>query len=144
MTGPLDVAVHASDDPGPAIEIRRRVFIDEQDVSEAVEFDDKDEEARHFLARVDSEPAGTARVRLLDDQTGRVERVAVLSKYRGQGVGNQIMEAAHDYLRAQERTRAIVHAQARVEAFYESLGYETVDDVEDETGIPHVKMVREL
>lgn len=48
------------------------------------------------------------------------------------------MQTAHDYLRTQDRTRAIVHAQSRVEAFYETLGYETVDDVEDKTGIPHL------
>lgn len=144
MTATDDVKVSASEDPGEALDVRRAVFIREQDVSEAVEFDDRDEEARHFLARVDSDPAGTARVRLIERDTAKVERVAVLSEYRDSGVGKRVMEAAHEYARDEDRSRAVVHAQRRVKKFYESLGYEYVGEVEDETGIPHVKMVRGL
>lgn len=144
MTGPKDVAVIVSDEPGAAIQIRRTVFIEEQGVSEAVEFDDRDDEAQHLVARVGPEPRGTARVRLLDGRTGKVERVAVLPDYRDDGIGKRVMETAHEYLRSKGRELSIVHAQSRVEAFYESLGYETVGEVDDETGISHVKMVREL
>lgn len=144
MTPSDDVDVTASEDPGVAFDIRRTVFIQEQDVSEAVEFDDLDDEARHFVARVGPDPAGTARVRFLDGETARVERVAVLSDYRGRGVGRRVMEATHDYARDAGKSTVVVHAQARVEEFYESLGYETVGEVEDETDIPHVKMVRDL
>ena len=144
MTTTDDIEITASDRPGEALDVRRAVFIEEQDVAEAVEFDDKDEEARHFVARIASNPAGTARVRLVDQDTAKVERVAVHAEYRGHGVGKRVMEAAHEYGREAGRSRAIVHAQTRVKEFYESLGYESVGEVEDETGIPHVKMVRDL
>lgn len=144
MTLADDIQVTASDAPDDAHAIRRTVFVDEQDISEAAEFDDLDESARHFVARVGSDPAGTARVRLLDAETAKIERVAVLPEYRGRGVGESVMRAAHEYARNEDRSRALLHAQARVSAFYESMGYESRGPVEDETDIPHVEMVREL
>lgn len=139
-----DVTVVATEDLDAVHAIRRAVFVEEQDIAEAVEFDDRDDAARHFLARVAGEPAGTARVRLLDETTAKVERVAVLPEYRTRAVGRTVMEAAHDYARDEDRTRAVLHAQTRVREFYESLGYESVGEVADESGIPHVEMVRDL
>lgn len=127
-----------------AFAVRREVFVEEQNVAPSVEFDDKDDEARHFVARMGSDPAGTARVRLIDQETAKVERVAVLPEHRSRGVGRRVVEASHDYARDEDRSRLVVHAQARVEEFYKSLGYESLDEVDDETGIPHVKMVRGL
>lgn len=144
MTTTDDFEITDSEDPGDALDIRRTVFVEEQDVSEAIEFDDKDGEARHFVARKGTDAVGTARVRLLGQETARVERVAVLPEYRGSGVGIRVMEAAHQYARDEDRSRVVVHAQVRVEEFYESLDYETVGEVDDETDIPHVKMVRDL
>ncbi|MFB6073955.1 MAG: GNAT family N-acetyltransferase [Haloarculaceae archaeon] len=131
---PLD-AVHA---------VRREVFVEEQGVSERTEFDDLDEAARHFLAAVDGTDAGTARVRFVDADTAKIERVAVRREFRHRGVGAAVMEAAHDYARERGRTRALVHAQERVAAFYRSLGYELVGPVESDTDIPHVEMRRSL
>lgn len=144
MTVHRDVQVDERADPGPAIDIRRSVFVEEQGVSPAVEFDDGDDDARHFVASVADEPVGTARVRLTDEDAAKVERVAVLPSHRGAGVGEQVMAAAHRYARDRGRSRSIVHAQERVADFYASLGYERVGPVEDETDIPHVEMTRPL
>jgi predicted GNAT family N-acyltransferase len=144
MTPANGIEVTASDRPGDAHAIRRTVFVEEQDISEAAEFDDLDESARHFVARVGSDLAGTARVRLRDAETAKIERVAVLPEYRGRGVGESVMRAAHVYARDEDRSRVLVHAQTRVAEFYESLGYESLGPVEDETGIPHVEMLRDL
>ncbi|SFS06971.1 Predicted N-acyltransferase, GNAT family [Halomicrobium zhouii] len=144
MTPANDIEVLASDRPGEAHAIRRTVFVEEQGVSEPVEFDDRDGAARHFVARVGSDAAGTARVRLVDADTAKVERVAVLPEFRGRGVGDAVMRAAHEYARNENRSRALLHAQTRVAEFYESLGYESLGPVDDETGIPHVEMVLAL
>lgn len=144
MTSEDRVEVTASERPGDAFEIRRTVFVQEQDVSEAVEFDGLDDEARHFVARLGNDPVGTLRVRLVDQTTAKIERVAVLPEHRRRGVGERLMGAAHEYARDAGRTRALLHAQTRVAEFYESLGYDSLGPVEDETGIPHVEMVRSL
>jgi predicted GNAT family N-acyltransferase len=45
------------------LQIRRRVFVEEQHVPEQDEYDEFENTARHFLAFFDSVPCGTARWR---------------------------------------------------------------------------------
>jgi predicted GNAT family N-acyltransferase len=128
----------------PAIQhIRQQVFQLEQDVPAALEFDGKDETAQQFLAYLNGQPVGTARVRLLD-QTAKVERVAVLSAARGQGIGKAIMAKVLEFLVDAAIPTVQIHAQTRVQDFYEKLGFEPEGEVFTEAGIPHVKMRRLL
>lgn len=127
-----------------AFAVRRDVFIDEQGVDTAEEFDGKDDSAIHFVSYVDSEPVGTLRVRFPDPAVAKVERVAVLKQYRRRGFGRRLMAAAEAHASEQRCRQVVLHAQTAVEAFYEQLGYETVSGVFDEAGIPHVKMRKQL
>ncbi len=79
----------------PAIQaIRIAVFQEEQGVDAALEFDGKDAISEHLIAYLNGEVVGTARIRYLDDKTAKIERLAVLSTARGQGIGKKIMENA--------------------------------------------------
>lgn len=127
-----------------AREVRRAVFVDEQGVPESIEMDDKDDEATHFLVRDDGKPVATARTRFVDDETVKVERVAVLESHRGEGLGREIMDATERHAVEHGATRALLHGQRRVESFYRSIGYETVGEEFEEAGIPHVEMVKPL
>jgi predicted GNAT family N-acyltransferase len=129
-----------------ALAVRRAVFVDEQNVPEAIEMDDHDATATHFLARDSArdEPVGTARLRFPGETTGKAERVAVLRQYRGEGLGERLMERVEAAAREQGRSRMTLHAQTHVEGFYTTLGYETVSDVFYEADIPHVEMVKYL
>ncbi|WP_324662435.1 GNAT family N-acetyltransferase [Haloarcula sediminis] len=124
--------------------VRRAVFIDEQGVDEADEMDEKDEVATHIVVTDDGEPVATARFRLVEPTTVRIERVAVLEPYRGEGLGAKVMEIAESTAHKRGATSAFLHGQLRVAAFYEQLGYETVGDQFEEAGIPHVEMVKQL
>ena len=66
--------------------LRRRVFIEEQGVSEADELDDLDDQAIHLLATKDGTPLGSARLLVLGE-TGKIGRVCVLPQARGTGLG---------------------------------------------------------
>ncbi|MBO1347220.1 MAG: GNAT family N-acetyltransferase [Hormoscilla sp. GUM202] len=46
------------------------------------------------MAYLDDRPVGTARIRYLDSQTAKIERLAVLSPARGRGIGKQMMTNA--------------------------------------------------
>jgi predicted GNAT family N-acyltransferase len=144
----LDVAVRGLDDGATledAFDVRTRVFIEEQNVAQNLEMDGKDEAARHVVAYVGDRPVGTARLRSPDPGVAKVERVAVLAAYRGQGVGVALVEAIESLAREENLDRAVLHAQVRVEAFYEKLGYERVsDEVFEDAGIPHVEMAKSL
>jgi predicted GNAT family N-acyltransferase len=124
-----------------AFAIRRRVFVEEQGVCEALEFDGRDDEARHLLASVDGEPAGTLRIRLLEHgRVAKIERVAVLAAQRRHRVGRALMAAALDLARGRGVREAKVHAQRVVQKFYAGLGFVKIGDEFEEDGIAHVAM----
>ncbi|MEO0407111.1 MAG: GNAT family N-acetyltransferase [Cyanobacteria bacterium P01_A01_bin.135] len=120
--------------------VRQRVFQEEQGVSAELEFDGLDEGATHLLAYSQEQAVGTTRMRMLDNATAKIERVAVLTSQRGKGVGRQLMNYAVDYLRGQGVGRIKVNAQLPVKAFYEGLGFVAQGEVFEEAGIPHVTM----
>jgi predicted GNAT family N-acyltransferase len=128
-----------------ALAVRRAVFVDEQGVPEEVEVDGRDDEAILFVAYdADSRPVGAARVRKLDDETGKVERVAVVRDRRGEGLGRALMSKLEATASDRGLERLVMHAQTSVEEFYHRLGYETTSDVFEEAGIDHVEMEASL
>lgn len=120
-------------------EIRRRVFVEEQGVSSANEFDAIDRVAAHFLARVEGVALGTARL-YGEGGIGRIGRVAVLGDSRGRGVGIALMRAALSEASRQGFGEVLLHAQVRVRGFYERLGFQAEGGEYVEEGIPHVSM----
>ncbi|MBD9525533.1 GNAT family N-acetyltransferase [Paracoccus sp. PAR01] len=137
--------IEKTDDLETCRAIRREVFVIEQLVPEAEEWDGKDGEAIHLIARDDQRAAiGTARILLIGD-TGKIGRVAVLKSARGTGTGAALILAALDELRALPGiTRAKLGAQTHAIGFYEKLGFTAYGPEYDDAGIPHRDMSREL
>lgn len=124
--------------------LRRIVFIEEQGVSEADEVDDKDDEAIHLLAMLNSKPVGVARL-LIAGETGKIGRVCVLAEARGTGLGAQLMRAAVDRFRQVPGvTKVKLGAQTHALGFYERLGFTAQGPEFDDAGIPHREMVLPL
>ena len=90
-------------------QIRTEVFQLEQGVSSELEFDGKDASASHFLAYLGDRPVGTTRIRNLDNDTAKIERLAVLKDYRQQGIARQLMLSALKEIWQQDKTVAVVH-----------------------------------
>ncbi|XPM54480.1 MAG: GNAT family N-acetyltransferase [Leptolyngbya sp. IPPAS B-1204] len=122
--------------------IRQVVFQVEQGVDPTLDFDGLDETSQHIVAYLDQKPIGTARIRYLTDQLAKIERVAVLSAHRGQGIGKQIMAAAIDFLDRQNMPESKVHAQSHAAAFYQKLGFQQQGEAFHEAGILHIEMRR--
>lgn len=120
--------------------IRHRVFQVEQCVDPAIDFDGQDHEAIHLLAYIENEPIGTARIRYLSDCLAKIERVAVIPSYRGQGIGKQIMDKAIEFLGNQKISEIKINAQVHAKAFYEKLGFRQYGEEFHEAGIPHIEM----
>lgn len=121
-------------------QVRYLVFQVEQGVDPSLEFDGADDSATHILAYLEEKPVGTARMRFLDAQTAKVERVAVLQAARGLGIGKKIMETAIDFLAQAGVSEVRIHAQEHVRVFYENMGFQPEGEIFEEAGIPHVKM----
>lgn len=124
--------------------LRRRVFIEEQGVSEADEVDDQDEAAIHLLASEGDAPIGSARL-LRQDETGKIGRVCVLASYRGRGIGAALIRAAVEEFRKQPGVKKVkLGAQSHAIGFYEGLGFTAYGPEYDDAGIPHRDMVLAL
>ena len=124
--------------------IRRSVFQEEQGVDPALDFDGLDETAEHLLAYLDTQPVGTARIRYLERQRAKIERLAVLATARGQGIGKKLMEKALE-IAAQKNVQEVeVHAQEYVRGLYQQLDFEQEWENFVEASIPHVKMRKRL
>ncbi|WP_073330171.1 GNAT family N-acetyltransferase [Wenxinia saemankumensis] len=120
--------------------IRRTVFIEEQRVPEAEEWDGLDGEAIQLVAFDGDRAVGTARI-LTGDGYGKIGRVAVLKEGRGLGTGAALMRAAIERLRATPGIReARLGAQTHALGFYERLGFVAHGEEYDDAGIPHRNM----
>jgi predicted GNAT family N-acyltransferase len=110
-----------------AFTIREKVFVQGQGVPADDEYDQHDRQrtTRHYLARVDGQPAGAARWRPTDHGV-KLERFAVLADVRA-----EVPDAAQVYL----------HAQLRAISLYERAGFQKVGEMFEECDIQHYKMV---
>jgi predicted GNAT family N-acyltransferase len=140
---------YSPDEIAACLQVRRRVFIDEQRVPEHEELDDLDSVARHFLAAPEkgSPPQaafGTARLVFLDDGTAKVQRVAVLRAERKRGVGAALMFAVEGEAARARVSTVILGSQLHALKFYERLGYQSYGDVFLDAGIEHRMMKKEV
>lgn len=117
-------------------DIRQRVFIDEQQVPEDLEWDALDETATHFLLYRAEQPVGTGR--LLSD--GHIGRIAILPEHRGAGLGDQLMRAIIEHAQAQGMNELLLSAQTHAIAFYQRLGFSVCSEVYLDAGIDHQDM----
>ncbi|MBS0298868.1 MAG: GNAT family N-acetyltransferase [Proteobacteria bacterium] len=121
--------------------IRTIVFIHEQHVPEAMEWDEFDIISVHLLARdAAGQPVGTAR--LLPD--GHIGRMAVLKEWRGQGFGSAMLRKLLQELTRRHQQKAQLNAQTNAVPFYEKFGFRVLGEEFMEAGIPHVKMTLSL
>lgn len=132
--------IEAVTDYQPCLDLRAEVFIGEQGVPEAEEWDDLDATAVHLLARVNGQPAGTVRL-LRKGETGKITRVCVAKPGRGLGLGAALVQAGVDHFaKASGITRCELGAQDHAIGFYEKLGFRAYGPFYDDAGIPHRDM----
>lgn len=124
--------------------LRRAIFIEEQGIAEADEWDDLDTGAVHLLASRDGAPLGTARL-LRDGATGWIGRICVDKAARGTGLGAALVRAGIARLAQDPDVTGIrLGAQVHATGFYEKLGFTVCGPVYDDAGIPHHEMERRL
>jgi len=127
-----------------AFTVRRRVFVEEQGISEGLELDGHDREAQHMVVRDGEMVIGTARVLFLAAGQAKIERMAILKPFRHRGVGRRIVSFLIEELRNRQVEQVVVHAQYPVAAFYRSCGFAELGSPFWEAGIKHIKMLRRL
>lgn len=139
----VTVRLAASEDLKDAFAVRARVFVEEQKIDPALEWDGQDEAGVHAVALIDGRVVGTGRL-LLGTSEGRVGRMAVLPEMRRQGIGGRILETLEETARARGLAQVLLHAQTYVKTFYASHGYREEGAPFTEAGIEHVAMRKDL
>jgi predicted GNAT family N-acyltransferase len=122
-------------------QVRDVVFVQEQQVPRDLERDALDPLSHHVLARdASGTPIGTARL----TPEHRIGRMAVLSAWRGRGVGDAMLVALLDEARQRQWPAVSLHAQVSAEAFYARHGFLPEGERFIEAGIEHQAMRRVL
>jgi predicted GNAT family N-acyltransferase len=122
-------------------DIRYEVFVVEQRVPEALEWDGIDAQCVHALA-VDDEGQAIGCGRLLPD--GHIGRMAVRAPWRGRGVGQMILDVLIQLARQRGDARVVLNAQTQAMPFYARAGFVASGPEFDEAGIPHREMALAL
>ncbi len=124
------------------LRLRQQVFIIEQDCLYQ-DVDDLDQRGLHLggwengelLAYLRALPPG---VSYPESSLGRI---VVSPAARGRDLGREVVRRGIELNLATWPGAGItIGAQAHLEVFYQGLGFETVSDVYDEDGIPHITM----
>ncbi|WP_448905114.1 GNAT family N-acetyltransferase [Gemella sp.] len=125
--------------------LRIEVFVKEQNVPIELELDEKDhsENTVHIGYFSDDKLIGVARLIDMDKDVIHIGRVAIDKDYRGKGIGRELIigcETTAKLILKREVTIEL-SAQIQAEKFYESLGYNRVNDtIYLDAGIEHVDM----
>ena len=121
--------------------IRRKVFIEEQQVPEELEWDEFDEESFHILALdAQDNPIGTGRLKA----DGQIGRMAILQSWRNKSVGSAILNHILDHARQSGIHELYLHAQISAISFYEKYGFGVCSEEFMDAGIPHKTMRMKL
>jgi len=122
-------------------EIRRKVFIEEQNVPEELEWDEFDEISQHILALDNSgNPIGTGRIK----PDGQIGRMAVLKDWRNKGVGKSILDELLKIATQLNQHEIYLHAQLTAIEFYEKSGFRINSSEFMDAGIPHKIMIKRM
>ena len=147
--------VEYNDELEKIMELRRAVFIQEQEVPEDEEIDSLDSLAAilsnrviHLIAYKGDEVVGTARlflpsttnIKTVNAETLHVGRVAVKGSERRSGLGSLLMNKCHDIASGLGHKQITLSAQIQAMPFYWELGYKERGPIYLDAGIEHQDM----
>ena len=121
---------------------RTTVFIVEQECAYQ-EIDDTDLTSIHFFKQTDDVFMAYARL-IIEPNSTRIGRVLVPKEQRKNGLGEELMTVVLTYI-DQHYPGLLVNAQAQayLQTFYASFGFQPISEIYLEDNIPHIDMVRD-
>jgi putative N-acetyltransferase (TIGR04045 family) len=129
------------------LEIRRRVFVEEQGLFEGTDRDahDDDPATIHVLGLCGEVAAGAVRLyRLEEPGVWKGDRLAVLPPFRSRGLGAPLVRYAVRTAAEAGGRVMVAHIQPGNVTFFEHLGWERVGELVSFVGRPHQMMAIDL
>lgn len=124
-----------------ALAIRTTVFVEEQGVPFEMELE-HEEETIHLVLYKEDEAVATIRLFPKENNTVKLQRMAVLKPYRRHGYGRALIEEAERLAKAHGYRHLTLGAQLTAKPFYHALGYHAEGNNFMDAGIEHVTMVK--
>ena len=121
--------------------LRTEVFVEEQGVSQALEWDEDDARSVHAVLRNRMGlPVATGRLLPAVEGVSKIGRMAVKRKLRGLKLGDHVLTGLLNAARQRGDREVVLHAQCTAENFYQRQGFIRRGDVFQEAGMDHVEM----
>lgn len=118
--------VETEDERLKAMLVRAIVYMHEQQCPFSEEFDLNDHTSTQIIGLDQAgEPILTARIRYFNG-LAKIERLAIRSEYRGRGYAHRLLSFMLNLCRQKGFTSFYLHAQARLQFFYEGYGFRPV------------------
>ena len=125
--------------------VRAEVFVHEQKIPVALEWDEADQTALHAVAYNGlGQAIGTARMLPANARIAKVGRMAVKRLLRGSRIGSGLLLALMAVARQRGDAEIVLHAQCSAQSFYVRAGFSVRGDPFTEVNIPHVEMFAAL
>ncbi len=121
-----------------ALKIRRKVFIEEQNVDPEEEYDEFEDVATHFLLYYNGNPVMTARWHETPEGI-KLGRFAMLKEYRGKGIGSKLLKYIIDDVLPLKKP-LFLNAQVTAVNYYARFGFSKKGNTFLEAGIKHYLM----
>ena len=129
------------------LQLRAEIFIVEQ-LSPYLDPDGLDEYAYHLIYTSQNQLAAYLRIvpkEHHESQKISIGRVCVHKAFRGQGIGQKLMQQALQFVDDILQEKEIyIEAQSYLQAFYQELGFEAVSEEFILDNVPHIEMIRKI
>lgn len=130
---------------GACFYLRYEVFVLEQKIDPALEFDDLDDAgARYFVLMEKNQPIAAMRYLHKDADSIQPDRFCVAKNSRGKGAGRRLLAAAEQQGIKENRSCSFVVAELSAQLFYEKNGYHVISEPYLEDGIWCISMEKRL
>ncbi|MFJ7735897.1 GNAT family N-acetyltransferase [Lysinibacillus sp. NPDC097287] len=127
-----------------AFAVRTKVFVEEQGIPLHLEYDEYDATATHFVMYENDEAVGAARLRIVENDIAKIERVSILQSQRGKKLGALIMKEIEKHAITIHIKKLKLHAQSYAVPFYEKLGFTATSPEFMDADIPHRAMEKSI
>ncbi len=128
-----------------AFEIRREVFVEEQNIFTNSDRDENDSKSIHLIAELDHQVIATVRVFPVNRNGHWVGgRLAVRKEFRNSGAGELLVREAIRYVKYRECKKFTAHIQVENIPFFYQLGWRIIGSPKEYFGKPHQLMEANL
>lgn len=127
-----------------SVAIRFEIFIDEQGYPDYSELDELEEETIHLVLYEDEQAIATNRIYQINNDTYRIERVAVRKIARKRGLGERLLKEAEAKIIELGGKNITIKSEDIAIEFYKRFGYKPVGAEIMEYGFSHQAMTKEI